>query len=301
MDKKGLVMALVGGLVGSLVVGTLVVVGIASTQSSHEVVALRQEVEELKAGLAAFGPQDGHGHGRPNVLTTFNTDVNSPQVSAEAFVDPLASVIGDVILGHEVYVAPFASIRGDEGQPIALGDETNVQDGVVIHALETIDGGVPVPNRTFEVNGRDYAVYIGRKVSLAHQSQVHGPARIDDNVFIGMQALVFKSAVGAGAVVEPGAKLIGVSVAAGHYVPAGSVITDQAVADKLPLITPDYPFRTLNDAVVHVNSSFAKGYAAQAESVLVARSKEGAGEAEPAKVEKVAVAEKKKPEAKGEH
>jgi hypothetical protein len=35
------------------------------------------------------------------------------------------------------------------------------------------------------------------------------------------------------------------------------------VADKLPVITDDYPFKTLNKGVVHVNTSLAKGYAAQ--------------------------------------
>jgi carbonic anhydrase/acetyltransferase-like protein (isoleucine patch superfamily) len=193
-------------------------------------------------------------------------------------------------------VAPFASIRGDEGQPIALGDQTNVQDGVVIHALETTQAGMPLPNRTYQVNGKEYAVYIGQRVSLAHQSQVHGPARVDDGVFIGMQALVFKSSVGTGSVVEPGAKLIGVSVPAGRYVPAGSVITDQAVADKLPVITPQYVFSQLNDAVVHVNTSFARGYNAAAESARAdSGSQEGPREAKGAKIA-AAQAEHPKPE-----
>ncbi len=292
MDKKAMVLALGGGFLATSLVGLLVVLGVAASHAEHEVVALKGEVAALRSALAEFPARGARGHGRPNVLTTFNADVNLPQLSAEAFVDPLASVIGDVILGHEVYVAPFASIRGDEGQPIALGDETNVQDGVVIHALETVVAGQPVPNRTYEVNGRAYAVYIGRRVSLAHQSQVHGPARIDDNVFIGMQALVFKSSVGTGAVVEPGAKLVGVSIAAGRYVPAGSVITDQATADKLPLITPEYPFRSLNDAVVHVNSSFAKGYAASAEAASEAKSGEAAGGEKEAKIAVAPKAEK---------
>jgi carbonic anhydrase/acetyltransferase-like protein (isoleucine patch superfamily) len=80
-----------------------------------------------------------------------------------------------------------------------------------------------------------------------------------------MQALVFKSWVGRGSVVEPGAKLIGVTVPPGHYVPAGTVLTDQALADKLPLITEDYPFKDLNEAVVHVNTSLARGYGALAQ------------------------------------
>ncbi len=40
-------------------------------------------------------------------------------------------------LGKRVMVAPAASVRGDEGQPIWIGNDVNVQDGVVIHALET--------------------------------------------------------------------------------------------------------------------------------------------------------------------
>lgn len=264
MNKLTLVLAGVGGFAAAALIGLLVVLAMAASGASHEVVVLKTEVEELKARLATVPVEDGKGHGRPNVITTFNTDVNRPKFDTTTFIDPLASVIGDVALGHEVYVAPFASIRGDEGQPIVLGNETNVQDGVVIHALETVQAGMTIPNRTVNVNGKEYAVYIGQRVSLAHQSQVHGPARVDDGVFIGMQALVFKSTVGAGSVLEPGAKLVGVNVPAGRYVPAGSVVTDQAVADKLPVITPQYPFAQLNDAVVHVNTSFAKGYNAAA-------------------------------------
>jgi hypothetical protein len=36
------------------------------------------------------------------------------------------------------------------------------------------------------------------------------------------------------------------------------------------VITAEYPFRTLNDAVVHVNTSFARGYAGAAESAKAA-------------------------------
>lgn len=294
MKKLTMALAGVGGFAAAALVGLLVVLAIAAGRSGRDVLELKTEVEELKTRLATVPIDDGRGHGRPNVLTTFNPDVNSPHLDGTTFVDPLASVIGDVSLGQDVYVAPFASIRGDEGQPIALGNQTNVQDGVVIHALETTQAGMPLPNRTYQVNGKEYAVYIGQRVSLAHQSQVHGPARVDDGVFVGMQALVFKSSVGTGSVIEPGAKLIGVNVPAGRYVPAGSVITDQAVADKLPVITPEYPFSHLNDAVVHVNTSFARGYGAAAEGARA----DSDGHESPAKEAKIAAApaEHAKPE-----
>ena len=264
VSKAKLALSGVGIFVAAGMLGFVVMLAREARISGREVAALQAQVAALQSELALGASRTLSGHGRPNVLTSFNADVNEPQVDSRAFIDPLASVIGDVSLGDEVFVAPFASIRGDEGQPISLGDETNVQDGVVVHALETVADGKPVPNRTYQVNGREYAVYIGKRVSLAHQSQVHGPARIDDDVFIGMQALVFKSWVGRGSVVEPGAKLIGVTVAPGHYVPAGTVLTDQKLADKLPEITEDYPFKDLNEAVVHVNTSFARGYGALA-------------------------------------
>ena len=79
-----------------------------------------------------------------------------------------------------------------------------------------------------------------------------------------MQSLVFKSQIGDNVVIEPGAKVIGVKVPAGHYVPAGAVITTQPQADALPAITADYPFATLNDGVLEVNHAFADAYLREA-------------------------------------
>ncbi|MFN8557478.1 MAG: carbonic anhydrase [Dehalococcoidia bacterium] len=197
---------------------------------------------------------------RANVPAAFNPTIESPRIGAGTYIDPLASVIGDVRLGRRVMVAPFASIRGDEGQPIRVGSNTNIQDGVVLHALETIEHGEPIEKNLVEHNGRKYAIYVGDGVSLAHQSLVHGPAKVGDGVFVGMQAMVFRAEVGAGAVIEPAAKVIGVKVAAGRYVPAGAVITSQAEADALPIITPSYIYSTLNDGVVRVNTQLADGY-----------------------------------------
>ena len=200
------------------------------------------------------------GFAGPNVLTSFNDDVNTPEIAKSAFVHQIASVIGDVTLGERVYVAPTASVRGDEGQSIYVGNESNVQDGVVLHGLETMEDGKAVEKNQVEVGGKKYSVYVGERVSMAHQSQVHGPALIGSDSFIGMQALVFKATVGDRVVLEPGAKVIGVKISSGRYVPAGSVITKQADADALPEITDTYAFKDLNKAVVHVNTQLADGY-----------------------------------------
>jgi carbonic anhydrase/acetyltransferase-like protein (isoleucine patch superfamily) len=197
-----------------------------------------------------------------NVKTDFSARVSEPVIDPSSYVHPLAAVIGNVILGKNIMVAPTASVRGDEGQPIYVGDYSNVQDGVVIHALETEVDGKPVEKNLYEVSGKKYAVYVGSRVSLAHQVQIHGPAVVMDNTFVGMKVLVFKSFVGQNCVIEPAAVLMGVKIADGRYVPAGSVIKTQFEADMLPSITPDYPLKDMNRGVLHVNKALAKGYLA---------------------------------------
>ncbi len=197
------------------------------------------------------------------VQTDFSAQACEPSIDPTAYVHPLGAVIGNVVLGRRVFVAPFAAVRGDEGQPLYVGDDSNIQDGVVIHGLETEEHGKAVEKNMMEVGGKKYAVYVGNRVSLAHQVQIHGPAVVLDDSFIGMKSLVFKSTVGKGCVVEPGCILMGVSVPDGRIVPAGTVLRDQAVANKLPAITDDYPLKNINRGVVHVNTSLATGYAKQ--------------------------------------
>jgi carbonic anhydrase/acetyltransferase-like protein (isoleucine patch superfamily) len=195
-----------------------------------------------------------------NVHADFCSKITEPVIDPSTYVHPLAAVIGNVILGKNIMVSPLASVRGDEGQPLYVGDDSNVQDGVVIHALETELDGKPVEKNLYEVHDKKYAVYIGSRVSLAHQVQIHGPAVIMDDTFVGMKSLVFRSLVGKNCVIEPGVILMGVTVSDRRYVPAGSVIRAQAQADQLPKITDDYPMKNMNKGVVHVNTSLAKGY-----------------------------------------
>ncbi|HDQ04071.1 MAG TPA: carbonic anhydrase [Deltaproteobacteria bacterium] len=197
-----------------------------------------------------------------NVKTDFSSQVSEPVVDTSSFVHPLAAVIGNVILGKSIMVAPGACVRGDEGQPIYVGDESNVQDGVVIHALETEENGKPVEKNLMEVGGKKYAVYVGCRVSLAHQVQIHGPSVVMDDTFVGMKALVFKSFVGKNCVIEPAAVLMGIKVPDGRYVEAGEIIKNQRDANNLPTITAEYPLKDMNKGVVHVNIALAREYLA---------------------------------------
>jgi carbonic anhydrase/acetyltransferase-like protein (isoleucine patch superfamily) len=109
-----------------------------------------------------------------------------PSLHPTCFVHPLAYVAGDVTLGPRVSVWPFASIRGDS-DVITIGDDTNVQDGCVIH----VDDGIPC--------------HIGKRVGIGHRAIVHG-ATIEDDVLIAMGAVLLNgSRVGSGSIIGAGA------------------------------------------------------------------------------------------------
>jgi carbonic anhydrase/acetyltransferase-like protein (isoleucine patch superfamily) len=48
-----------------------------------------------------------------NVKTDFSSKISEPVIDAGTYIHPLAAVIGNVILGNNVMVAPTACVRGD--------------------------------------------------------------------------------------------------------------------------------------------------------------------------------------------
>jgi len=211
---------------------------------------------------------------RPSVQTDFNPNVTSPRISKTAFVDPLAVIIGDCEIGKLVLVASFAVCRGDEGTPIHIGDYSNVQEGVFLHALETTDHGKNIDDRRYSAQGsllkandtgfkNGFAVYIGDKVSLAHGTQVHGPAYVGNDTFVGMKSLIFNAKVGNRVAIGVSSTVTdGVTIPDNKFVPPGSIITTEAQADALPARVGS-PYEKINSFVLHVNQELAKGYNAQ--------------------------------------
>lgn len=133
-------------------------------------------------------------------MTCYTLDDVAPLLADDAWVAPSAQVIGRVILGARASVWFAAVLRGDN-DPITIGDDSNVQDGAVIHA----DPGVPA--------------IIGRGVTIGHRAIVHG-ARVCDNSLVGMGATLLNHAViGADSIV--GANAL---VTEGKVFPAGSLI-----------------------------------------------------------------------------
>ncbi|MGH8558446.1 MAG: SulP family inorganic anion transporter [Methylococcales bacterium] len=168
-----------------------------------------------------------------------------------AYIHPNATVIGRVVLGPSVHIAAGASVRADEGTPFFIGANSNIQDGVVIHALK---------DRYVTVRSERWAVHIGERVSVAHQALIHGPCAIGDDCFIGFKSVVHDSVLGAGCYIGIAATVVGVNVPPGRWVPHGAVIQQQIDADGLPPANEAH--RHFNDDVVDVNRGLARAYRA---------------------------------------
>jgi|GEM_PF-1186587 len=198
----------------------------------------------------------------PGVTTSYSDTMERPIVPASTYVHPQASLVGYIEVGHQSLIAPQASIRADVGKSIVLGDRVCVLDGAVIQALPTQEGGKPLIQNTVMVNGETYAVHVGDRAVIAPQAQIHGPAVIGPDSYVGMQALVFRSRVGERCVVEPRAAVIGVNVPDGHVVPAGMVVTDQEQANRLPVLSPGHPYADTARQTVKSSVELARGYRA---------------------------------------
>lgn len=152
----------------------------------------------------------------------------SPTIPESCFIAPNATVVGDVIMGEECSIWFNAVVRGDVNS-IRLGNKVNIQDGACLHA-------------TYEKT----KAILGNNVSVGHNAIVHG-CHIEDNVLIGMGAIVMDNAVvksntiiAAGAVVLEGTICESGSIYAG--VPAKKVkdISQELIHGEINRIANNY-------------------------------------------------------------
>ena len=101
---------------------------------------------------------------------------NHPSWGSNCFIAPNATIVGTVRMGNNCSVWFNAVIRGDVNQ-ITIGNDTNIQDGAVIHATYL-----------------KAATVIGNRVSIGHNAIVHG-CILKDHILVGMGAIVMDNAV----------------------------------------------------------------------------------------------------------
>ena len=122
-------------------------------------------------------------------------DGKAPTVADDAWVAPTAAVIGDVTLGARVGIWFHCVLRGD-GNPIRIGDGSNIQDGTIVHIAE----------------GK-FATLVGRDVTVGHACIIHA-CTLEDRAFVGMGATVLDGAtiaeggmLAAGGLLPPGKRI----------------------------------------------------------------------------------------------
>jgi len=162
-------------------------------------------------------------------LSLYRLGEDQPRIGADAFIAPGARLIGKVVLGARASIWFGAVLRGDN-EPIVVGDDSNVQEGCVLHN----DAGFPLT--------------VGCGCTIGHQAMVHG-CTIGDHSLIGIQAIIMNAAV----------------VGKECLVAAGSIITERKTFPDRVLImgVPAKAVRPLTDAeIAHLHES-AREYAAR--------------------------------------
>ena len=124
----------------------------------------------------------------------------TPIYGERCFIAENATLIGDLVIGDECSVWYQAVIRGDVNS-IRIGNQVNIQDGVVIHATY-----------------KTASTLIGNKVSIGHNAIVHG-CTIKNNVLVGMGSIIMDHCVvGSNSIIAAGAV-----VTQNTIVPPGSI------------------------------------------------------------------------------
>jgi carbonic anhydrase/acetyltransferase-like protein (isoleucine patch superfamily) len=120
------------------------------------------------------------------VATLVALDGVAPQIGADVYLAPTATLIGDVRIGDRATVWFGAVLRGDAAR-IEIGAETSIQDNAVVHCAAQLP------------------TIVGDRVTVGHSALLEGCV-IEDGSLIGMGAVVLQHArVGAGSLIAAGA------------------------------------------------------------------------------------------------
>ena len=166
----------------------------------------------------------------PNEVIDRQAVYSEPIVHETAWVAGSADVVGRVRIGRHSSVWYQCVLRGDS-QSIEIGEETNLQDGSILHV------------------DRDADCRIGNRVSLGHRALVHASV-VEDEALIGMSATVLsKCVVGHGAIIAAGALVL-----EGTTVPSGTIWAG-VPARQIGETTPEHRRRIKHTWQHYVNAA----------------------------------------------
>ena len=149
----------------------------------------------------------------PNSETSFNPNLVEPRIG-DAEVEKFARIVGDVSLGPGSEVGLRAAIRADEGSPITIGRNANIEERVTFHAL------------------KGTRIDAGNNLTVGDDSTVHGPIEIGDNLTVGEDSVVFRVRVGDNVTIGDDTVVQGPAREQGELelvIPDGTVIANGAV------------------------------------------------------------------------
>ncbi len=175
-----------------------------------------------------------------------NPQGDLPVIHESAYVDQTAIVCGKVFIGENVFIGPYVVIRADEVdinggmEPIIIGSNSNIQDGVVVHS---------------KAGGK---VVIGESTSIAHRSIIHGPCEVGTKVFIGFNSVVFNCTVGDGCVIRHNSVVENCHLPANFHIPSTTTIHSDADLELIPKVSADAS--SFSESVVMTNLELVKGY-----------------------------------------
>jgi len=140
---------------------------------------------------------------------------SAPDISADAFVHPDCTIIGNVVIGAGATIWPQAVLRGDQSR-IVIGEHTSVQDGSVIHCT------------------RELETTVGNDCVIGHLAHLEG-CTIEDGALVGTGSIVLHRAI-----VRSGA-LVGAAalVPNGMEVPSGAMALGVPAKLREGAVSPD--------------------------------------------------------------
>jgi len=177
-------------------------------------------------------------------MLNWNPERDYPEIDNTAYIDRTAVIIGKVRVGKNVFIGPGAILRADEPRSsIAISDNCNVQDRVIIHAL------------------KNSSVLIEENTSLTHGCIIHGPCKIGRNSFVGFGSVVFGATLGQGAVIKHLALVENADVPPYTVVESCQVVNDKDIARRLKCV--DKEIRLFSKNVLKTNLELVKKYKGQ--------------------------------------